>query len=219
MPGPLPTHTSRTPFLLPAVSKPFRKPQTTEGPLTSCSHPNLTLTPSLQPLGDLSCPCATTLQRIPEGDTAPTKNSLLLDPQEGPPETPKKGPLCPPGPSGKRKNPTSLNPRSLNPPRALKKPPQPLPPQPSEEPRLPPLQGTLRAAPPGPHNGERGAPGSCPCGSRRAATRTGDLEVKRDEGGEVGRSQPGQEQLPGPPRRLPHGGPGGTDTSPRSRRA
>lgn len=36
---------------------------------------------------------------------------------------------------------------------------------------------------------------------------TGDLNVERSEGGEVGSGQPGQEQRPRPPRRFPHGGP------------
>lgn len=232
--GPGPFHSSKTPSLLPAV---YISPSGNLSSLISYSQSLMTPIPSPQPPGDLSSPSATSLQHIPEGDTMPTKNSLPFRPQEGtpllrrdPPETPlpKKGPLRAetqdpqergtPGPSTPSPSAPQAGIRSIS----LKQPPHPvpshLPPSaPPEEPRLlPPTRNSQSPLPApvritGKENPSAHAPEAA------AGPLTGDLKVERDEGGEVGRSQPCQEQLPRPPRRLPHGGPGGTDTSPRSR--
>lgn len=156
------THSSRTPFLLPAVSKPFRKPQTAEGPPTSCSHPNLTLTPSLQPLGDLSCPCATTLQRIPEGDTAPTKNSLLLDPKKGPLRPPRRVPSVPQDPQerGRTPCPSTPGPSTLQEP--LRSPPNPSPLSPLRNPGCRPSKEPSEPPPPVPITGKEEPPAHVP---------------------------------------------------------
>lgn len=95
-------------------------------------------------------------------------------------------------------------------------PTRPAPVKPLQPRAVRPTRPPVGPTPPPPGPPQPGDPPAAPHRRCHHHHRTGDLDVERGEGGEVGGGQPSQEERARPPRRLPHGGGGGT-SGPRAR--